>query len=439
MGIGTPPQQMNILIDTGSSNFALAAADNQAIDKYFDSSNSSTFSATQKQVSVPYTQGNWQGYLATDVVTIPSMNITVDDATLSCIYSSENFFINGSNWQGILGLGYSQIARPDSSVEPLFDAIVRNGIVNDTFSMQLCGNKFNGTAQGVLVGGTSLSQFLVLGGISESLYEGPIYYAPIHEPWYYEVVLTDIKVGRESLNMDCKEYNYDKTIVDSGTTNLRVPKRVFQEIIERMRMIMEALPIGGIPATFWDGSEKNILCPDDGTLPWETLPSIELHLGMTPNSSFGLVVAPRMYLRPVHDIFDPLSNGTCYKFAITPSDTGTVIGAVVMEAFYVIFDRVSQQVGFASSSCGLSVEALNHLINPYTNPGGDNWDCAYLRYHGAPNALQTVAYVMAGVCGACLIPLVVMVIHWQIVRCKEHKSDDYGLLHEDHTLEQSTE
>lgn len=51
--------------------------------------------------------------------------------------------------------------QPDSSVEPLFDAIVRNGIVNDMFSMQLCGNKFNGTAQGVLVGGTSLSQFLV--------------------------------------------------------------------------------------------------------------------------------------------------------------------------------------------------------------------------------------------------------------------------------------
>ncbi len=25
--------------------------------------------------------------------------------------SSENFFINGSNWEGILGLGYSRLAK----------------------------------------------------------------------------------------------------------------------------------------------------------------------------------------------------------------------------------------------------------------------------------------------------------------------------------------
>ena len=118
------------------------------------------------------------------------------------------------------------------------------------------------------------------------------------------------------------QYNYDKTIVDSGTTNLRLPKRVFQGIIDRLKTIMELLPIGGIPASFWDGSENNILCPDSGTLLWDTLPSIELHLGMTQNSSFGLVIGPRMYLRPVPDVSNPSSNVSCYKFGITPSDTG---------------------------------------------------------------------------------------------------------------------
>jgi hypothetical protein len=68
--------------------------------------------------------------------------------------------------------------------------------------------------------------------------------------------------------------------------------------------------------------------------------------------------------------------------------------------------------------------------------GGNNWDCAYVRYHGSPNALRTVAYVMAGVCGACLIPLFVMIVHWQYVRWREERSTNYGLLHEDHTLDQ---
>lgn len=72
---------------------------------------STTFQSSRDEVTVPYTQGNWQGYLASDSVSIPSMNLTVEDATLSCITSSENFFINNSHWQGILGLAYAQIAR----------------------------------------------------------------------------------------------------------------------------------------------------------------------------------------------------------------------------------------------------------------------------------------------------------------------------------------
>lgn len=32
--------------------------------------------------------------------------------------------------------------------------------------------------------------------------------------------------------------------------------------------------------------------------------------------------------------------------------SGTVIGAVIMEGFYVVFDRENVQVGFAATTCG---------------------------------------------------------------------------------------
>ena len=32
--------------------------------------------------------------------------------------------------------------------------------------------------------------------------------------------------------------------------------------------------------------------------------------------------------------------------------SGTVIGAVIMEGFYVVFDRENGQVGFAATTCG---------------------------------------------------------------------------------------
>lgn len=60
---------------------------------------------------VPYTQGKWEGELGTDLVSIPhGPNVTVR-ANIAAITESDKFFINGSNWEGILGLAYAEIAR----------------------------------------------------------------------------------------------------------------------------------------------------------------------------------------------------------------------------------------------------------------------------------------------------------------------------------------
>lgn len=60
---------------------------------------------------MPYTQGKWEGELGTDLVTIPhGPNVTVR-ANIAAITESDKFFINGSNWEGILGLAYAEIAR----------------------------------------------------------------------------------------------------------------------------------------------------------------------------------------------------------------------------------------------------------------------------------------------------------------------------------------
>lgn len=60
-------------------------------------------------------------------------------------------------------------------------------------------------------------------------------YTPIVKKWYYEVIITDISVNGNSLGINCKKYNYDKTIVDSGTTNLRVPEEVFNLILIQLK------------------------------------------------------------------------------------------------------------------------------------------------------------------------------------------------------------
>uniref|UniRef100_A0A8C8AE75 Beta-secretase 1 n=1 Tax=Otus sunia TaxID=257818 RepID=A0A8C8AE75_9STRI len=135
--------QLNILVDTGSSNFAVGAAPHPFLRRYYQRQLSSTYRDLRKGVYVPYTQGKWEGELGTDLVTIPhGPNVTVR-ANIAAITESDKFFINGSNWEGILGLAYAEIARPDDSLEPFFDSLVKQTRVPNIFSLQLCGAGFS--------------------------------------------------------------------------------------------------------------------------------------------------------------------------------------------------------------------------------------------------------------------------------------------------------
>lgn len=71
-----------------------------------------------------------------------------------------------------------------------------------------------------------------MGGEDSALYEEPLLYTPVVKEWYYEVLLTDIQINGESLPLSCASLNTDKTIVDSGTTNLRLPRNVFAAAVE---------------------------------------------------------------------------------------------------------------------------------------------------------------------------------------------------------------
>ena len=75
---------------------------------------STTFKEMGKEVNVPYTQGSWNGILGQDYVTISSLPNSTVFATIACIDESDDFFINNSRWQGIMGLAFAGIARVSS-------------------------------------------------------------------------------------------------------------------------------------------------------------------------------------------------------------------------------------------------------------------------------------------------------------------------------------
>ncbi|XP_072166292.1 beta-secretase-like [Diadema setosum] len=432
VGVGTPPQTLNVLIDTGSSNFAVAAAPHEAITTFFQREDSSSYEDQHTEVKVPYTQGEWSGDLGRDVVQIPSVNETLVTANIAAITQSEEFFLNGSHWQGILGLAFADIARPDSSVEPFFHSLTRQTDIADIFALQMCGTLMakndSKAANATEAPITDVIGSMNIGGIDRTLYHGDIQYTPIRRDWFYEVIMTDMKVDNTSLGMDCKEYNFDKTIVDSGTTNLRLPTRVFNQTTAAIEQYVEKhMPSGpDIPADFWSGDV--LMCPMDLTLPYEPFhwfPTLTLDLqSTTKGQAFSLVVSPQQYLR--HE-YDNKEKKNCYKFGITPSadSAGTVIGAVVMEGFYVIFDRENNRVGFAKSSCSDSCGAEESCVYrpPYVSGTFgldiDPEDCGYVRSSGYSPALMITAYILAAICLLFLLPIIVLTVNYQMnQRCK---------------------
>uniref|UniRef100_A0A8C6YR73 Beta-secretase 1 n=1 Tax=Nothoprocta perdicaria TaxID=30464 RepID=A0A8C6YR73_NOTPE len=382
MALGSPPQKLNILVDTGSSNFAVGAAPHPFLRRYYQRQRSSTYRDLRKGVYVPYTQGKWEGELGTDLVTIPhGPNVTIR-ANIAAITESDKFFINGSNWEGILGLAYAEIARPDDSLEPFFDSLVKQTRVPNIFSLQLCGAGFspNGSEALAAVGGS-----MIIGGIDRALYVGDIWYTPIRKEWYYEVIIVKLEVNGQDLNMDCKE--------------------------------TEKFPDG-----FWLGEQ--LVCWQVGTTPWHIFPALSLYLmGEATNQSFRITILPQQYLRPVEDV--ATSQDDCYKFAISQSSTGTVMGAVIMEGFYVVFDRARKRIGFAVSACHVHDEFRTAAVEgPFLH--ADMEDCGYNIPQTDESTLMTIAYVMAAICALFMLPLCLMVFQWRCFRCLRREHDDFA-------------
>ncbi|KAK2912685.1 beta-secretase 2 isoform X1 [Channa argus] len=392
MSVGTPGQKLNILVDTGSSNFAVAAAPHPFITHYFNTAVSSTYRSTGRTVTVRYTQGNWEGELGTDHVTIPQGPNGTTIINIAAILSSEGFFLPGVNWQGILGLAYPILARPDSSVEPFFNSVVRQLGIPDIFSLQMCGAGLSASSTADPAGGS-----LIMGGAEPTLFRGSVWYTPIIEEWYYQVEVLKLEVGNLNLDLDCREYNMDKAIVDSGTTLLRLPVNVFNAVVEAITRSSLEFSSG-----FWDGTK--LACWMKGETPWSFFPKLSIYLrGTNSSQSFRVTILPQLYIQPITDVDGSMD---CFRFGVSSSTNGLVIGATVMEGFYVVFDRAHKRLGFALSNCAVNGGvALSEIAGPFSAA-----DVAANCSGGSPKEplLWVISYILMAICAVILIILLLL-------------------------------
>lgn len=405
--VGNPAQMLNFVLDTGSSNLAVASSKNKFVNEYYNFSKSFSYEKPSDEiiVSINYTDGFWKGEAVFDNISIPSAGVVHQIKTqIVKIDFFDNFFVEDANWQGIIGLAFPEIVKPNPQViSTIMKDIHDQSFIYDMFSIELCSTglkDMNDNISGSFVIGITQSNISVLNEV--------VFWTPITHAWFYEIVITEVKVGDTVIDALCTSINYDKSIVDSGTTNLRFPKYIFNKVLSE---IQKSLPQELSKASyqkFWDG--EDLICWKKNNS-FNIFPVINITLpSRTANKSFMLTVKPEHYLIYSKNISNEAKNKVCFKFGISSSKTGTVLGTVVLEQYKVYFDRENKSIGFTLSSCD---NAMITDINGYVN----KTECEYTIKDSSH--LQIISYVVLAIFLICMIPICAMLC---MVLCKK---EDY--------------
>ena len=220
MELGTPPQKLDFLIDTGSANMAIAGPDCKdehgtkcKIDTFYYPAKSSTSNRIGHPVETEYGKGSWSGEVYSDVVRLPGGPQIV--AEFAVIKQEKEFFLKNSVNEGILGLAYKSLSA--NQIEPFYDQLVHDTKTPDVFSLSLC----NGNGK------------LWLDYPADDEYHAPIHWTRvIHRAWY-TVRVTGIDVAGQSLGLS--PYSYPPAIVDSGTTDILLEPEIYIAVIAMLK------------------------------------------------------------------------------------------------------------------------------------------------------------------------------------------------------------
>eukprot|EP00270_Netrium_digitus_P000261 TRINITY_DN1024_c0_g1_i1.p1 TRINITY_DN1024_c0_g1~~TRINITY_DN1024_c0_g1_i1.p1 ORF type:complete len:550 (+),score=157.87 TRINITY_DN1024_c0_g1_i1:34-1650(+) len=218
IGIGSPPQTFNVIMDTGSANlwvpskkciFSVACY----FHKKYDSKKSATYEEDGTNFQIKYVTGAMQGFQSIDDVTIGE--IVVKEQTFAEATKEPGLTFIAAKFDGILGLGFEEISV--NRIPPIWYNIVKQNLVPEAvFSLWL--NRDPDAEEG---------GELVLGGVNQAHFVGAHTWTPVTRKGYWQFNVGDVLIGNVSTGL-CK--GGCAAIADSGTSLLAGPSAVIAEI-----------------------------------------------------------------------------------------------------------------------------------------------------------------------------------------------------------------
>jgi len=219
ISIGTPPQKLNVVLDTGSSDLWVAGTSCTRCPNVpeFDTTKSSSFqeSSNSQDIQINYGSGSVAGSLAAETVSLGGF--TVSQQPFLLVDRMTSGLLDGQV-SGILGLAFQALASTRS--KPFWQTLADNNqFSSKEMSFYLTREMNNPSASELEYGGV-----FTLGGTNSSLYSGDIEFIDLPSTsqntfWLLEV--SGITVNGKSANVATGSNAL--AAIDTGTTLIGGP------------------------------------------------------------------------------------------------------------------------------------------------------------------------------------------------------------------------
>ena len=306
INIGTPPQEIPVIFDTGSGNLWVTSIRCNSLSckkqRAFDSKRSTSYKQLKLGVEVTFGTGNIAGEINEDIFNVG--NIEIPKQRFGEILNENGDVFNSGKFAGILGLAYPSMSAYEST--PVFDSIIKKKLLDKNIMTFYYSYNENEDGQ------------ITFGYIDTSKYIGNINYYPVIDKYYWTIEMTDIRLNNISLGI-CSKEQPCKAVMDTGTSLITGPTKELKELLRKIPVENNCKGFDSAPKlSFYFGEDEYELKGDEYIIKNDILPGIE---------------ECRALMMPL-DVDKP--HGPLWIF-----------GDVFMQKFYTVFDRDNDQVGLA--------------------------------------------------------------------------------------------
>lgn len=309
LAIGNPPQMLDVIMDTGSSNLWVNSekcmSEGCRAHHRFDQTKSPTFKSLDIGMSVKFGSGKIYGTLGQDTVAIGP--IRVNSQTFGLIEKEKGSIFMSGKFDGILGLSFPALSAA-KGYKPLMDEIIsQKRLLSNMFSFYYSDR-------------ANEHSVVVFGEPDPARYVGKMLWVPVTRELYWETRMHDLLVDGISVGV-CSEAEPCRAVLDTGTSFMTGPSRDIAKLLAKLPQL--------------EADCSNLA----------KMPTIAFNFG-----EYTFDLEPSFYVRQSH----PGGMKSCHLTFVgldVPAPRGPlwIMGDVFMRKYFTTYDRDGKRLGFAVS------------------------------------------------------------------------------------------